>query len=193
MPDCSNSAMSPYIYHEGRFLLASVCLGAGIAFVYDCLRIFRRVAAHGIFWVSVEDLAYWAFVSISIFCLLYYENNGAFRWFSILGAGGGMAVYKALLGRFLVEYLSRFLLWAKRLWRRFWTWALTPWRMVRRFLGRRAHAGARRAKSTGRLLKKRLTVQARLIKIELRTLYRKADRERKNGQKKNRHQKEKTE
>ena len=193
MQDCLNSAMSPYIFQEGRFLLASVCMGAAIALVYDCLRIFRRVVVHGIFWVSLEDLLYWVFVSIGIFCLLYYENNGAFRWFSILGTGIGMAVYKETLGRLLVIYLSRFLLWIKGLCRRFFAWLSAPWRRIGRFCEKKAHSGTRHIQSVGRLFKKRLTVQARLIRIELRTHYRKVDRRQGNGQKKNRHQEEKTE
>lgn len=193
MPDCSSSAMSSFIFQEGQFLFASVCLGAGIALVYDGLRIFRRVVRHGIWLVSMEDLLYWVFVSFGIFGLLYYENSGTFRWFSVLGAAAGMLVYKALFGRFLVEYLSRFLVWGKRLLGRFITWIFTPWRKAGSFLKKRAARGAGEVKSAGRLLKKRLTVQARLIRMELRTRYRKVDRERGNGQKKNRYQEEKTE
>ena len=29
-----------------------------------------------------------------IFYMLYYENNGMFRWFSVIGAGTGMFLYK---------------------------------------------------------------------------------------------------
>ena len=71
--------MSPFILEEGWFLLYSVLLGIGITFVYDCLRICRRVVAHGVFWVSLEDMVYWIFVSCCVFYLLYCENNGGAR------------------------------------------------------------------------------------------------------------------
>ena len=168
--------MSPFIYQEGHFWLASVVLGAGIAAVYDCLRIFRRVVSHGIFWISLEDLLYWIAVSVGIFCMLYYENNGAFRWFSILGAGAGMGLYKVTAGRLFVKYVSALLLWVKGIFRRLFGWLMRPLRRGKRFIFKKAGAGSRRAKSVLRLVKKRLTVQFRLIRMELHTRYRKADR-----------------
>lgn len=193
MHDYSSDVMSSFIFQEGRFLLASVCLGAEIALVYDGLRILRRVICHSNFLISIEDLLYWGFVSFGMFGLLYYENSGTFRWFSVLGAAVGMMIYKALIGRFLVEYLSGILLWCKKRLKRFIAWVLVPWRKAGFLLEKEAARGAGALKSAGRLLKKRLTVHARLIRMELRTRYRKVDRERGNGQKKNRYQEEKTE
>ena len=71
-------------------MLHSFLLGAGIAFGYDLFRILRRVIPHGILWISLEDLLFWLLTAGSIFSLLYYENNGMFRWIAVFSAGAGM-------------------------------------------------------------------------------------------------------
>ncbi|NLL78378.1 MAG: hypothetical protein GX234_00920 [Clostridiales bacterium] len=99
--------MSAEIMGELDFLLRSVFLGLMITFLYDVIRIFRRVLRHGSFLVSLEDLAFWIFCSVCIFRLLYHENNGVFRWFVIMGAAAGMLFYKMTLSHFFVEYTAR--------------------------------------------------------------------------------------
>ena len=91
--------MSPFIAREGAFWLDCVLLGIAMALVYDCLRVFRRVVPHAGFWISLEDLLYWAFVSFRFFGLLYSENNGSLRWFSVAGAFLGMARLKTKMYR----------------------------------------------------------------------------------------------
>ncbi|MDE6168338.1 MAG: spore cortex biosynthesis protein YabQ, partial [Acetatifactor sp.] len=44
---------------ENEFLLHALLMGIFITFVYDLLRIFRRVVPHKAFFVSLEDLAFW--------------------------------------------------------------------------------------------------------------------------------------
>lgn len=96
--------MSAEIMGELDFLLRSMLLGVMITFLYDVIRIFRRVVRHGAFFVSLEDLIYWIFVSVSIFYLLYRENNGILRWFVVMGAAAGMLLYKMTLSRPFVRF-----------------------------------------------------------------------------------------
>lgn len=159
--------MSPYIFREGWFLLYSVLLGIGITFVYDCLRIFRRVAVHGMFWISIEDLLYWIFVSFSIFYLLYYENDGAFRWFAVLGVLAGMFLYQKTLSPLYVKYVSRFLIWIKKKLEKLFLLLSRPLRLAGRWAGQKTSAAARRFRRFTRILKKRLTVRARMAKMEI--------------------------
>lgn len=148
-------------------MLYSVLLGVGISFVYDCLRICRRVVAHGIVWISLEDLLFWAFVSFCIFDLLYHENNGAFRWFAIMGAAVGMLLFKKTVSPLLVKYVSRLLLWIRRILAKLTAFLITPFRRA----GRRAEDAAaslfRKAKQFARFFKKRLTVRYRMAKMIL--------------------------
>lgn len=168
--------MSPMIIEEGWFLLHSVLLGIAVTFVYDCLRICRRVIPHHIFWISVEDMLYWIFVSVSIFYLLYYENNGAFRWFSILGAGLGMLLFRKTAGPFFVGYGSKLLLWIKEKMMAVERFLLRPFRYVGRKAAGSADRGRRKAVQMFRILKKRLTISIRMARIILSQRYKRGHR-----------------
>lgn len=94
---------------ENLFLLHSALMGVYLAFLYDTLRIFRRVVPHNTLFVSLEDIAYWIYLAAEVFLLMYHESNGMLRWFSIAGAMLGILLYKKLAGRFYVHYISLFL------------------------------------------------------------------------------------
>lgn len=168
--------MSSFIVEEGRFLQNSILLGIGITFVYDCLRIFRRVFPHRIFWVSVEDFLYWIFVSISIFYLLYYENNGDFRWFAILGTLVGMLLFQKTLSPFFVKYISGLMLWIKGIVGKIFGIVAKPFGMAAKAAGKKSAAGKRKLLRRMRILKKRLTVWGRTAKMVLCKRRKKAQR-----------------
>ena len=60
---------------ENVFLLHSFLLGVGITFLYDILRILRRVFAHSTSMVSLEDLAFWIYCAGKVFLLMFHESN----------------------------------------------------------------------------------------------------------------------
>lgn len=177
--------MSFFIIEESRFWLNFVLLGVGITLVYDCLRILRRVFPHGIIWISLEDLVYWIFVSFSIFYLLYYENNGAFRWFAIFGAALGMLLYKKSLSEWLVTLLSGILLRVRKLVGSMWRFVTKPLRMAGGATAAKTADIARKLKRTLRFLKKRLTAWLKMAKIVLWKSRRGKQRGRVNDKKKN--------
>ena len=59
---------------ENVFLLHSFLLGVGITFLYDILRILRRVFAHSTSMVSLEDLAFWIYCAGKVFLLMFHES-----------------------------------------------------------------------------------------------------------------------
>ena len=79
---------------ENEFLLHSLIMGVFLLFVYDILRIIRRVIPHDGFWVSVEDLVFWLYCGGEVFLLMYRESNGTLRWFAVIGAMTGMFLYR---------------------------------------------------------------------------------------------------
>ena len=91
---------------ETLFMLYALLMGIFITFVYDLFRILRRVIPHNIFWISVEDLAFWGFSAVEVFLLMYHVSNGTLRWFAVLGALLGMFLYSKTLSKFLVKYIS---------------------------------------------------------------------------------------
>ncbi len=91
---------------ENEFLLYALLMGIFITFVYDVLRICRRVIPHGSFWISMEDLCFWIYCAMEVFLLMYHESDGTLRWFAVLGAMAGMFAYKKLISPFFVKYVS---------------------------------------------------------------------------------------
>ena len=92
--------------NENLFLFYALLMGIFITFVYDILRIFRRVVAHGNFLISLEDIGFWIYCAAKVFMLMYHESNGTLRWFAVLGALLGMFLYKKLVSPFFVKYTT---------------------------------------------------------------------------------------
>lgn len=126
---------------ESVFLLHTFRLGVWSAFLYDVLRVWRRLSPRGIFRVSFEDLVFWGYFGISAFLLMYRENNGSLRWYAVLGVMLGTLAYLKLVSPYFVKYLVRLL-----------KPAVTGMRRFRRFL------------------KKKLTAPGRVLKIKLQEL-----------------------
>ena len=95
--------------NENVFLLHAFLLGIEITFLYDILRILRRVFTHGNGMVSLEDIAFWIYCAGKVFLLMFRESNGSLRWFAVLGAVLGMYLYHRTLSPLLVKYVSGFL------------------------------------------------------------------------------------
>ena len=81
----------------------SVLLGMVLFFLYDILRIFRRIVLHGAIWVGIEDFLYWLLCTGAVFILLYQENDGMVRGFALGGVALGMLLYFLLLSRFVIK------------------------------------------------------------------------------------------
>ncbi len=91
---------------ENEFLLHALLMGIFITFLYDLLRIFRRVIPHNTFFVSLEDLGFWVYCGAEVFLLMYHESNGTLRWFAVIGALSGMLLYRKLCSPVLIKYAS---------------------------------------------------------------------------------------
>ncbi|MDD3173102.1 MAG: spore cortex biosynthesis protein YabQ [Herbinix sp.] len=92
---------------ELQFFLISVLWGAILLLVYDCLRIFRRLIKHDTFFVALEDLIFWVFASLFIFIMMYKENNGIIRGFSVMGMAIGMVLYHYIVSDFIVSMITK--------------------------------------------------------------------------------------
>lgn len=98
--------MSQEIVQEVTFFTHSAVMGLIITFVYDWIRVFRRLFKHGMVFMSVEDLFFWLICGIGVFYMLYRENDGTLRWFAVLGATLGMFVYKMIVRDVFVNVMS---------------------------------------------------------------------------------------
>jgi len=95
-----NNAISQELF----FFLKAILTGCFILFIYDLIRIFRRVVKHGGISIALEDLIYWILMAAIIFVMMYKENDGAIRGFAIVGIFLGMLVYGSSLSKFVVKY-----------------------------------------------------------------------------------------
>lgn len=95
--------VSETIGQETTFVGISLLLGIGLFFLYDILRIFRRILPHGAIWIGVEDFIYWLVCTGAVFVMLYQENDGMVRGFALGGVAIGMVCYYTLLSRFVIK------------------------------------------------------------------------------------------
>lgn len=99
--------MSDVITGELQVAGTAFLYGAVITIVYDLIRIFRRVIAHGNFWIGVEDFLFWIWTSLWIFSVLYRENDGSFRMYTILAMVFGMIFYHKTMSEPLVNVIGK--------------------------------------------------------------------------------------
>lgn len=165
--------------NENEFLLYALFMGIFITFIYDILRIFRRVVPHNSFFVSLEDCLFWVYCAIRVFLLMYHESNGTLRWFAIFGALGGMFVYMRLVSPFFVKYVSWLLQKLLHALGKVLGFLLRPVvRFIKRIRERLVRAAKRRAvkiqkkKELGRgflhrIVKKKLTYLRKVLKMDV--------------------------
>lgn len=101
--------MSAAISMQAGFWLYAAALGAVLLFLYDLLRICRRVVPHGAAWIGIEDFFYWLVSGCLIFAMLYRFNNGIIRWFAVFGMLVGMLLYHLTISAVFVKSASRLL------------------------------------------------------------------------------------
>lgn len=154
---------------ENQFLTHALFMGIFVTFLYDILRIARRVVPHKGFLVSLEDLCFWAYCTEKVFLLMHRFSNGTLRWFAVLGALAGMLLYRKLASPVLVKYVSLVLLWAKSWLSKILAFLLGPfrllWRGVKRLLKRtaaKAKARAVRCRQRGRRIARRMRLIRRM-------------------------------
>lgn len=87
---------------EAGFFAASFVAGIISAFIYDLLRVSRRILGSGDGIVNFEDIIFLAVVAVIMFGAAYIKNSGEMRWQGFIGFGSGAGIYAALVkNRFL--------------------------------------------------------------------------------------------
>ncbi len=99
--------MNPAITIELQFFLISILWGGILLLVYDILRIIRRIIKHGAFLIAVQDMIFWTAASLFIFSMIYRENNGIIRGYSILGMMLGSIFYHFAFSDSIVRLISK--------------------------------------------------------------------------------------
>lgn len=78
---------------EAQFFLASIVAGLTVSFLYDLLRISRRIVAVNDMVVNAEDLIFFGVAAVVLFYTAYKKNSGEIRWQEFLGCAVGVWLY----------------------------------------------------------------------------------------------------
>lgn len=70
--------------------------------VYLWIRVLRRLVAHKLWLVNLEDLCYWAGIAVYTFGQIYHTSDGILRWYIGLGIAIG-AISMVLLSAVFVK------------------------------------------------------------------------------------------
>lgn len=101
--------MSQNIINEAYFFGCCVLTGIAVIFMYDIVRIFRRIIPHGVIAIGMEDFIYWVGCSFFVFHMIYIRNDGIIRGFAIIAIVLGMLIYNMTISKLLVKYVSMIL------------------------------------------------------------------------------------
>lgn len=159
--------MSQDIVQEIVFFLHSILMGLIITFAYDWILVLRKLFTHGMFLMSVEDFIYWFVCGISVFYMLYRENNGVLRWFAVMGAALGMLFYKLIIKNRFINIMSTCI--HKIMWFVFRVIqiVLKPVKCLFFAARRCVRFAGRKLKKVKEFIKKRLTAYLKTIKMIL--------------------------
>ena len=107
------------------FLLA-LAAGAGLSLLYDFFRFFRLLFPPGGGWLFLQDLAYWSFSGVAVFCFLLWRCQGQIRFFALLGLGLGWILCHVTLGKPVHKASKRLALFLRRIARWFYRRIFLP-------------------------------------------------------------------
>ena len=88
---------------QAYLFFIAVLIGFFIGFVYDILRIFRKVIPHANFFIHLEDFIYWLVVAFIMFYVMLGKNYGEIRGFSVVGNLIGMSIYFVTLSILVIK------------------------------------------------------------------------------------------
>lgn len=167
--------MSELVTTEFVLFLYAAYFGVEIAFVYDLLRIFRRVVGHNRLAMAFEDFFYWLWVGIRAFLMLYEYHNGSLRFYTILGVCSGIFLYTVSVGTLFVKYSAKLLNKTKEgafraagaAGKKAESVLERPKRIAASKLYALKALSVKRCRHLYRILKKKLTVFYKMIKIVL--------------------------
>lgn len=95
--------MSENIGIDLRFFGDYIICGIVLTFVYDNIRVLRRVFVHNNFFIAVEDGLFWMVSLYGFYSMLYRLNDGIPRYFAIAGACLGIKIYKKIVKEHFVD------------------------------------------------------------------------------------------
>ena len=85
------------VQSESVFFLASLISGVALSFLYDILRISRRIVAVNDAIINAQDILFFAACAVMFFYVAYLKNGGEVRLSGFLGGFLGIILYAILV------------------------------------------------------------------------------------------------
>ena len=92
--------------NEMNVFLSALITGITTGFIYDLLRMKRRVLKTRTFFVSVEDVLFWIVSAILVFITAYISNQGEIRLYFFMAMAIGISIYFGLLSRWITQIIT---------------------------------------------------------------------------------------
>ena len=86
------------IVRQLQYFLAAFLYGVLLLFMYDFLRIARRLIPHSVPVVMLQDLIFWSAAAVFVFRMVFETNSGILRGFAAVSLAFGMYMYYLLAG-----------------------------------------------------------------------------------------------
>lgn len=87
------------------YFLWSLCAGGILAFVYDIIRVTRRIKNTSDKAVNFEDIIYVIFAGALILFTAFYKNSGQLRWQGFIGTFLGIFAYCTIFKNSVVNLI----------------------------------------------------------------------------------------
>lgn len=97
------------VIFQAKIFFTAICLGIAIGLLYDLIRLTREFLSHNRIIIDIEDSIFWIVVSILVFFISLYQNNGEIRAFFILGISIGLVLYFILASKFFIKIFKVFI------------------------------------------------------------------------------------
>jgi len=144
-----------------------VCGGLIVAFIYDLIRIKRRIFKTKKTTLSIEDIVYWIFAAIVMFISIYGGNNGQIRLFGITGFFAGILAYFLFISRLIANIIEKILRKVLAVFKKVYKVIRRPLAFIFRFVSSRTAKLASKAGSGAvRGVKARIKKVRKMKKIE---------------------------
>lgn len=96
---------------EAGFFVASVAAGIVMAFLYDLIRISRKVAGLCDAVVNLQDIIFFVAAACILFYVAYLKNSGEIRWQGVIGCGLGIGAYVVVVKNRLLNVSTLVIKW----------------------------------------------------------------------------------
>lgn len=99
--------LSESVRIEVVLLLSALFIGMLYGFIYDTIRIVRRVIVHRkVLWIAIEDIIFWIAVALHSYVTFYCGTNGIMRGYIVTGIVCGAGLYRISLGTLYLKYVT---------------------------------------------------------------------------------------